>query len=87
MEKGIDDVLVQGKDKEEVMMNLRQVLEAARKGKLTFSRKKILIKILIICAVFWDFWDNFQNFGQICLMWLNLFDDCSKKGKSGIGVQ
>ena len=41
MEKGIDDVLVQGDDKEEVLRNLRQVLEAARKGKLTFSRKKI----------------------------------------------
>ena len=41
MEKGIDDVLVMGDDKEEVLMNLRQVLEAARKGKLTFSRKKI----------------------------------------------
>ena len=41
MEKGIDDVLVQGDDKEEVLRNLRQVLEAARNGKLTFSRKKI----------------------------------------------
>ena len=41
MEKGIDDVLVQGDDKDEVLRNLRQVLEAARKGKLTFSRKKI----------------------------------------------
>ena len=41
MEKGIDDVLVQGQDKQEVLANLRQVLVAARRGKLTFSRKKI----------------------------------------------
>ena len=41
MEKGIDDVLVQGQDKQEVLANLRQVLMAARRGKLTFSRKKI----------------------------------------------
>ena len=41
MEKGIDDVLVQGQDKQEVLANLRQVLLAARRGKLTFSRKKI----------------------------------------------
>ena len=41
MHKGIDDVLVEGADKQEILIKLRQVLEAARKGNMTFSRKKI----------------------------------------------
>ena len=41
MQKGIDDVLVEGANKQEILDKLRQVLEAARRGNMTFSRKKI----------------------------------------------
>ena len=40
-EKGVDDCLVQGKDEDEMLPRLRLFLEAARRGNMKFSRKKI----------------------------------------------
>ena len=40
-EKGVDDCLIQGKDEEEILPKLRTFLEAARKGNMKFSKKKI----------------------------------------------
>ena len=41
--KGVDDCLVQATSEEEILPKLRGLLEAARKGNLKFSRKKIQI--------------------------------------------
>ena len=40
-EKGVDDCLVQGTDEDDMLPRLRSFLEAARKGNMKFSRKKI----------------------------------------------
>ena len=37
----MDDCLIQGKDEEEILPKLRTFLEAARKGNMKFSKKKI----------------------------------------------
>ena len=42
-QKGVDDCLVQATSEEELIPKLRGLLEAARKGNLKFSRKKIQI--------------------------------------------
>merc|ERR1712020_642077 len=41
--KGVDDCLVQATSEEEMLPKLRDLLEAARKGNMKFSRKKIQI--------------------------------------------
>ena len=41
--KGVDDCLVQATSEDEMLPKLRGLLEAARKGNLKFSRKKIQI--------------------------------------------
>ena len=40
-EKGVDDCLLQARDEDELLPKLRSFLEAARKGNVKFSRKKI----------------------------------------------
>ena len=39
--KGVDDILVQGETEEEMIPKMRRLFEAARKGKMKFSKYKI----------------------------------------------
>ena len=39
-EKGVDDCLIQGKTEEELVPKLKNFFNAARKGNMTFSKKK-----------------------------------------------
>ena len=39
-EKGVDDILFQGATEEAMIPKMRRLFEAARQGKMTFSRKK-----------------------------------------------
>ena len=42
-EKGVDDILCQGSTEEEMIPKMRRLFEAAREGKMTFSKKKIQV--------------------------------------------
>ena len=50
VEKGVDDCIVQGKNKQELVPKLRRFFEAARKGNMKFSRKKIQLGPQVECG-------------------------------------